>query len=144
MRFLFVIAFLSVSFSSHCQIGKAKSYENPTEVGRLYGGKHVLAYHDIGGGRRQYILSFWNEEYINVQDVKTLSFEATQEDFDYFYSFLLEGYKANKVRSLEVGNAELVTYPDNLGYMDVGVNFKDGTTGKLIFSKRQLAKLFGK
>jgi hypothetical protein len=144
MRLLLVVALFSVSISSYPQIGRAKTYDSPTEVGRLYGGKHLLAYNDIGGDKRQYILSFWNEEYVNIQDIKTLTFEATKEDFDYFYDFLRDGFNANQVRSLEVGNAEVVTYPDNLGYMNVAVNFKDGTSGKLIFSKRQLAKLFGK
>lgn len=144
MRYFPIVALLWFSISSYAQIGNVQTYENPIEIGTLYGGKHRLVYYDRADSKRQYMLAFHNEQYVNVSDTRVLAFSATQEEFDYFYQFLRDGFNMNSVRSLEVGEELVKTMPPSMGYMNVWVDFADGTSAKLIFSKRQLDKLFGK
>lgn len=69
---------------------------------------------------------------------------ATQDEYDYFYDFLIQGFKEDQIRSLEVGQDVVKTLPPISRFLYIYVNFKDGTSASLKLKKRQLTKLFGK
>ncbi len=154
MRHSALALLLTFSLIGNAQIGKIKTYEKPTELGRveryiddLYA-LYTLSYRELDSNIKSYILTFTNEQTLydknKTLDTRALRFTATQEEFDYFYSFLEQGFKQVDNRSLEVGQDLVKTIKISSRYLYIYVDSKNGESASFRVSKRELAKLFGK
>lgn len=144
---------LTLSLFGYSQIGKTLTYENLIEVGEVersiggYYAAYTLSYIDLDSKTKAYVLTFSNENTLyssRTPDVRSLGFIATQEEFDYFYSFLLQGFNQDQFRSLEVGQTLVRTITTGSRFLHINVDFQNGERASFRVSKRQLAKLFGK
>ncbi len=154
MRNFILVLVLIISSDTYSQIGKSQIYDKPTEVGkveRLLGDTYslyTLSFTEMEQGKTIYVLTFTNENTLydndNVTDIRALGFMATQNEFDYFYNFLRQGFKEDQMKSLEVGQDVVKTLTPRSRFLYISVDFKDGTSAMLKLTKRQLAKLFGK
>ena len=153
MRYFLLAILLTLSPFGYSQIGKSVTYENPTELGEVerYIGKfyalYTLSYFDLDSKTRAYVLNFTNENTLyhnQTPELKSLVFTATQEEFDYFYSFLQQGFKQDQVRALEVGRDLIKTVTTGSRFLHINVDFKNGESASFRVSRRQLTKLFGK
>jgi len=152
MRVVILILFLIISSNICAQIGTSKKTDKITEIGsveRIFGdyiSVYTLSYLEKDGDNF-YGLVFTNEQTLyddDSPDQKILTFTANQDEFDYLYNFLLEGFKEDQIRYLDVGQDIVKTLPLINRFLYIYVNFKDGTYASLKLTKRQLAKLFGK
>lgn len=154
MRHLALILLLTFSIIGNAQIGKIKTYEKPTELGRVdrYIGEfyalYTFSYTEINSETKAYVLTFTDEQTLynrnKTAETRVLKFTATQEEFEYFYSFLEQGFKQDQNRSLEVGQDLVKTVKINSKYLYVYVNYTTGESACFRVTKRELAKLFGK
>lgn len=154
MRHLTLILLLTFSIIGNAQIGKIKTYEKPTELGRVdrYIGEfyalYTFSYTELNSETKAYVLTFTDEQTLynrnKTAETKVLRFTATQEEFEYFYSFLEQGFKQDQNRSLEVGQDLVKTVKINSKYLYVYVNYTNGESASFRVTKRELAKLFGK
>jgi len=145
---------LTFSLIGNAQIGKMRAYEKPTELGKVerYIGNlyalYTLSYKELDSITNSYVLTFTNEQTLydknKTLDTRVLRFTATQEEFDYLYSFLEEGFKQVQNRSLEVGQDLVKTTKTSSKYLYIYVDYKNGESASFRVSKRELAKLFGK
>ena len=154
MRHLALIVLLTFSTIGNAQIGKIKTYEKPTELGRVdrYIGEfyalYTFSYTELNSETKAYVLTFINEQTLydknKTPETKVLRFTATQEEFNYFYSFLEQGFKQVQKRSLEVGQELVTTVKIKSIYLYIYVDYKNGESASFRVTKRELAKLFGK
>ena len=154
MRYFVLFIIFTFSSSSFSQIGKSETYENPTEVGRIeryLGDTHALyalSFTERDSKTKIYVLTFTNENTLydndKIPDLRALRFTATQDEFDYLYAFLQQGFNLKQIRSLEVGEHLVKTITGKSRFLYINVDFKDGDSAMFRVSKRQLAKLFGK
>lgn len=98
------------------------------------------------GATNTYLWMYNNLKYQTITDIKSISFTATEEDFNNFYHFLEIQIKAEKgtEKDLELGKSRLnfKTYRA-LGVSSLMIN--DFTTGGFFYiTSKQLEKLFGK
>lgn len=154
MRYYILVLLLTFSLFGYSQIGKSLTYDNPTELGNVerYLGDtyalYTLSYIELDSKTKAYVLTFTNENTLydndKTPDVRSLGFTATQEEFDYFYSFLQQGFKQDQIRSLEVGQDLVKTITTGSRFLHINIDFQNGESASFRVSKRQLAKLFGK
>lgn len=153
MKYFILSIVLLISSDIHAQIGKSKKLFETTEVGRIerffsdYPSLYTLDFVENKDGKRTYVLVFTNEEtlYDNTPvDTKSLTFIATQKEFDYLFNFLVDGFKEDQNRYLEVGKEIIQTLPPIRKYLYIYVHYKDGSSASLRLRKKQLFKLFGK
>lgn len=149
--FLISLVFL-VSSDAYSQIGKSRKADKMVEVGSIerilgdYISVYSLSYLEKNGNKF-YGLAFTNERTLyddNSPDQKILTFQATQDEFDYLYNFLLKGFEEEQIRYLDVGEDVLKTLPPTNKFLYIYIDFQNGTTASLKLKKKQLAKLFGK
>ncbi len=152
MKYILISIGFFISSNVYAQIGKSKKVDKITEVGRVerilgdYISVYTLSFLEKDGNDF-YCLAFTNEQTLyadNSPDQKILTFTATQDEFDYFYNFLLEGFEEEQFRYLEVGQDTVKTLPPISTFLYIYVDFKDGTSASLKLTKRQLSQLFGK
>lgn len=154
MKYFLLVLVLIISPDLYGQIGELETYNKITEVGKVerlvgntYYALYTLSFVEVEKGKRNYILVFTNERTLydsDVADTRSLSFMATQSEFDYLYDFLIQGFNEDQIRSLEVGQNIVKTLPLTSKFMYIYVDFKDGKSASLKLKKRQLAKLFGR
>ncbi len=154
MRYPILALLLTFSLYSYSQIGESYTYKNPTELGKVerYLGDtyalYTLSYVELDSKIKVYVLTFTNENTLydidRTPDLRSLCFTANQEEFDYFYSFLQQGFKEDQIRSLDVGQDIVKTVTTGSRFLHIFVNFRNGESASFRVSKRQLAKLFGK
>lgn len=120
MEYFIISVVLFISSDIYAQIGKSQKFDKITKVGRVerilgnYYSLYTLSFIEEEKGKRTYVLVFTNEQtlYNNIStDIRSLSFMATQNEFDYFYNFLYEGFKEDQIRYLEVGQDIVKTLP---------------------------------
>lgn len=155
MRIFITLLALTFSMSVFSQIGSPKSKSeiiNVGEVSRWVGDNYSLYSLSYAAtptlGVRSYSLVFTNENTLldNIvgNDMMVIRFTANQDDLDVFYNFLKNGFKADVSRTLEVGKSIVTTIPHSSGFLYIGVDFEDGSSGMLKLKIRQLDKLFGR
>ena len=152
MKYILISIVFLISSHVYAQRGKSKKVDKITEVGSVerilgdYISVYTLSFIEKDGNNL-YGLAFTNEQTLyddDSPDQKILTFTATQDEFDYFYNFLLEGFEEDQIRYLEVGQDILKTLPPISTFLYIYVDFKDGTSASFKLTKRQLSKLFGK
>ena len=153
MKYFIISIILFISSGIYAQIGKSKKLDKQTVVGEVkrivgnYYSYYILAFKEDEGGKRTYSLAFTEEHNLydmTSADTRVLIFIATQNELDYLFNFLVEGFKENQSRYLEVGQDIVKTVPPIRKFLYIYVDFKDGTSASLKLKKRQLFKLFGK
>jgi len=152
MKHTLISILFIIASNAYAQIGKSKKSDKITEIGSVerilgdYISIYSLSFLEKDG-IKTYALAFTNEQTLyddDSPDQKILIFTATQDEFDYFYNFLLEGFDEETFRYLAVGQDIVKTLPPINTFLYIYVSFKDGTSASLKLTKRQLAKLFGK
>lgn len=152
MKFLLISLVIVFSTNVYSQIGKSQIADKIIEVGSVerilgdYISVYSLSFLEKEG-IKFYALAFTNERTLyddNSPDQKILAFNATQDEFDYLYNFLLDGFEEEHIRYLEVGQDIIKTIPLTTKYLYVYVDYQDGTSASFKVSKWQLSKLFGK
>ena len=152
MKYFLISLVLLVSLDTYSQIGESRKADKLVEVGSIerilgdYISVYSLSYLEKNGNKF-YGLAFTNEQTLyddNSPDQKIITFQATQDEFDYLYNFLLEGFEEKQIRYLDVGQDVIKTLPMTNRFLYIYIDFNDGTTASLKLKKKQLAKLFGK
>lgn len=152
MKYILVSLVFFISSNVPAQIGKSKNGDKITEIGTVerilgdYISVHTLSLIEKEGNSF-YGLAFTNEQTLyedKSPDQKILIFKATQDEFEYLYNFLLNGFEENQIRYLEIGQDTIKTLPPINKFLYIYVDFKDGTSGSLKLKETQLSNLFGK
>ncbi len=94
-------------------------------------------------GNNLYYLTYINLEYAKIRDTKTISFYASQDDLEYLFNFLMDGFKTKETRSITLGEDEITIKKKSLSII-VSVYHSNSTNGFFYLSKRQTERLFGK
>jgi hypothetical protein len=153
MKSLILALALITSSGIYAQIGESQSSVKEIEVGKVerytgnYYTQYTFSFLENKRGDRVYILAFTNERTLYESDdidMRFLNFRATQDELDYLYDFLLQGFEENQIRALEVGQDIIETSPLISKFLYIYVYFNDGTVASLKLKKRQLARLFGR
>ena len=144
-KLIFIFAFL-LSIPVVSQIGKAKKTIDYTTIGKLTNPyKWVeLKYVDLND-ERNYVLTFRNLEYSEIEDISWLEFKANQKEIDYlydtFYSMTIKS--KGKSETIEVGNG-VVTLKGKGNRFELYVNIKGEPLRHTWLNKGQVKKLFNK
>lgn len=144
-KVLFIIFALIVVYQSYSQIGISNKLEDFETLGIAdkMVGLPKLSYLIIDENTKHYYLSYYNLEYPNLKDIKTISFTAKPDELEYFYNFLLSGFTSENKQSLTIGDASIII--DKVySSLRVSVTYKDEIPGWFYLSKKQIEKLFGK
>lgn len=154
MRYLVIALLLVLPTFSYSQIGKFSSYDKPIQLGKVerYLGNtyalYTLSYIELDSITRAYVITFTDENTLynndKAADIRTLSFKATEEELNYFYSFLQKGFTQTQIRSLEVGQDLVKTVITGSKFLHIVIKFHNGDSASFRVSKKQLPKLFGR
>lgn len=149
-----IISFLIFNYSiSFSQIGKVNTYENLIELGRVerYVGNtyalYTFSFIEVDSINNVYVLSFTNENTLynnSSPDIRSVGFEATKDQLDYFFKFLLDGFDQKQIRTLDVGNHLVKTVPPSSKFLHIFIDFEGEDSASFRISKKQLARLFGR
>ena len=139
------LAFALITLFATAQIKEVEASKKPTVIGEVKQmGVFIceLAHYDDS---KEYLITFRNAEYKTIIDIKSISFEGTQDDLDNLYnlfSSVLNGEKGNEkiieigtdkiriINSKIMGTTSIYVYVDNKGYF--------------MLDKKWLNKLFNK
>ena len=128
-----------------CQVGESRTVEESILVGKA--DKNVgyprLDFYKREDGNNLYLLTYINLEYANIRDTKTISFYANQEDLEYLFNFLMDGFKTKETRSITLGEDEIII-KKTMASIRISVLHSQGLNGWFYLSKRQTERLFGK
>ena len=147
MRLIFTIVALIFTLSLSAQIGKAEENTKWVTIGvadRLVGTPKLSKTE----GGNLYDLYYSNLEYVQIDDMKHLFFEATPEELDYLYNEFASVFnsKSKETKNINVGNAT-VYYRRMSASIRISIDYEAAsgeTSGWFFVSKKKLAKLFGK
>ena len=143
---IFISVFCLFCFNNmFCQVGESRTVEESALVGvadKMVGYPR-LDFYKREDGNNLYLLTYINLEYANIRDTKTISFYANQEDLEYLFNFLMDGFKTKEKRSLTLGEDEINIKKASLSII-VNVHHSNSTNGFFYLSKRQTERLFGK
>jgi DNA-binding transcriptional regulator GbsR (MarR family) len=139
MKYLIPIIFL-LSYFSYSQISDGKTVEELELIGKV---KSTTLKKMEYEGDDAYFLTFDNLEYQQISDLKTLSFTASDEEFEKFYKFLKSGFETKKQKEISVGDSR-IRIEKNWSSLRIYVFFENGTDGWFQLTKRRIDKLFGK
>ena len=143
----FLLLLLAVPFVGLSQIGQAKEQEKWDVIGVADKFVGVPKLSKLQG-KDYYHLYYANLEYPNIDDYKSLFFEATPEELDYLYNEFMSQLvnKTKEMKNIKVGNATIY-YKRNAASLrwDIEYDVLEGeTSGWFYTSKKQLSRLFGK
>lgn len=137
----FIVAMLCGAFT-FAQIGESQKLEESVIVGEVKMPYKGLEYYEIDG-QKFYILSFRNAEYPSINDIRQLTFYASNEELEYLYQFLKNGFGNKEQRILDIGEDRITTNP-YMGAIALTIYYKDGSKAWTDITKRQLDRLFEK
>lgn len=145
MRLITILALVLSTNLTIAQIGKAEDIEKPTLIGTsLKSGSGLPRLEYIKrNGKRTYSITYRNLEYDNIKDIKSIEFEATDEELQYLYNFFKESF-GREDRTLTVGNARLVTNSSDENNMYVFVYYPNEPNGWFYLGANEVDRLFGK
>ena len=150
MKKLLIALITLISVSGNAQIREIEKSKFE-EIGKVGGvGAFVSSFSVMKdtakGGTNTYLWMYNNLKYQTITDIKSISFTATEEDFNNFYQFLQTQVTAEKgtEKDLELGKSRL----NFKTYRALGVSslmITDYSTGGFFYiTSKQLDKLFGK
>ena len=143
-----LLLLLVIPFIGFSQVGKKEVVDIKwTQVGKLTNPyKFVELEYKEYDGERTYKLSFQNMEYMEIVDIGTITFTASQEDIEYIRQTLIDGCLLKKnaeAITLEIGQGTLLIRPMS-GKNNVRMYYdeKGKTLKHTWFTKKQIDKVF--
>jgi len=135
------ILFTSFSFG---QIGAAEELPQWETIGV---GNKLLGYPKLEkakiGDKDYYALTYRNQEYTAIEDIKTLFFYATQDEINYLYDAIQKGGQKNESTSINVGEGR-ISVKKVAASVRFGMFHPLGETdGWFWITPKQIANMFG-
>ena len=150
-KFLFFFALL-VSISGTAQIREVEKSKYQ-EIGKVSPGgmafiSSISVMRDTAvDGTNSYLWMYNNLKYSTITDVRSISFTASNEDFDSLYELMKTQLSADKgtEKDLELGKSRItIKTIRNLGITSLTIYDLTGGGGYFYLTAKQVDKLFGK
>jgi hypothetical protein len=139
MRNLLLIIGLLFTLNTMAQIGEVETVRK----GTLIGVANEQGFPRLLKKDEQYILTYYNENLREIEDIKSITFTATEEELERLYQLFKEQYNRKDVRTVKVGENRLYLESE-YDRLVVRVNHQDGTSSRLYIYPGELDPLFGK
>lgn len=139
MKNLFLIIGFLFALNANAQIGEIETVKEGTTIGvaNKQGFPRLLKKDE------QYVLTYYNENLREIEDVKSITFRAGKEELERLYRFFKEQFSRDDVRTVTVGEARLYAESE-FNRLEVRVQHRDGTSSRFNIYPGELDPLFGK